>query len=171
MRVAVAVAVAYVIGLTTAHELALDAAGDRVRTPGQDGGTDQVRECRGDRVKWRHGPSRARCRGRCPSPKPVRTRAHQPLIEPGCDLLDEAMVVRLSNRRLRSGSAVHATSGHVEPGAPASADPRPDIQSSSGGGSSEWALACGSTRVLANVLVGCKPAIDVEGLGIGRLRR
>lgn len=40
-----------------------------------------------------------------------------------------------------------------------------------GHGSSGWALACGSARVLADVLVGRKPAIDVDGLGIDRLRR
>ena len=39
-----------------------------------------------------------------------------------------------------------------------------------GHGSSGWALACGSARLLADVVAGRKPAIDTEGLGIERLR-
>ena len=38
-----------------------------------------------------------------------------------------------------------------------------------GHGSSGWALACGSARVLADQLTGQAPAIDVEGLGVSRL--
>ena len=38
-----------------------------------------------------------------------------------------------------------------------------------GHGSSGWALACGSARVLADQLMGHAPAIDVEGLGVSRL--
>lgn len=40
-----------------------------------------------------------------------------------------------------------------------------------GHGSSGWALSCGSARVLADQLCGRHPDIDIEGLGIGRLRR
>lgn len=40
-----------------------------------------------------------------------------------------------------------------------------------GHGSSGWALACGSARVLADRLVRREAAIDLEGLGIDRLRR
>lgn len=38
-----------------------------------------------------------------------------------------------------------------------------------GHGSSGWALACGSARVVADAIAGRAPAIDVEGLGIERL--
>jgi len=40
-----------------------------------------------------------------------------------------------------------------------------------GHGSSGWALACGSARVLADALARRTPAIDVEGLGIERVLR
>jgi D-amino-acid dehydrogenase len=40
-----------------------------------------------------------------------------------------------------------------------------------GHGSSGWALACGSARLVADVLAGRPSGIDTEGLGIGRLRR
>jgi D-amino-acid dehydrogenase len=39
-----------------------------------------------------------------------------------------------------------------------------------GHGSSGWALACGSARVLADQLGARRPEIDVQGLGIERLR-
>ena len=39
-----------------------------------------------------------------------------------------------------------------------------------GHGSSGWALACGSARLLAGAIAGRAPAIDIEGLGIERLR-
>ena len=38
-----------------------------------------------------------------------------------------------------------------------------------GHGSSGWALSCGSARVLANLMAGKNPDIDMEGLGIARL--
>lgn len=38
-----------------------------------------------------------------------------------------------------------------------------------GHGSSGWALSCGSARVLADLIAGNSPAIDMEGLGIERL--
>ncbi|MBS0445745.1 MAG: FAD-dependent oxidoreductase [Proteobacteria bacterium] len=40
-----------------------------------------------------------------------------------------------------------------------------------GHGSSGWALSCGSARLLADEIAGRTPAIDVEGLGIERLRQ
>jgi D-amino-acid dehydrogenase len=40
-----------------------------------------------------------------------------------------------------------------------------------GHGSSGWALACGSARVLADTMAGRTAAIDIEGLGLERLRR
>jgi D-amino-acid dehydrogenase len=39
-----------------------------------------------------------------------------------------------------------------------------------GHGSSGWALACGSARVLADQLAGRTPGVDIEGLDIARLR-
>jgi D-amino-acid dehydrogenase len=39
-----------------------------------------------------------------------------------------------------------------------------------GHGSSGWALACGSARVLADSVAGRTPPLDVDGLGIERLR-
>ncbi|MGE0497483.1 MAG: D-amino acid dehydrogenase [Ramlibacter sp.] len=39
-----------------------------------------------------------------------------------------------------------------------------------GHGSSGWALSCGSARVLADQMAGRSPEVDVEGLGIERLR-
>ena len=39
-----------------------------------------------------------------------------------------------------------------------------------GHGSSGWALACGSARLLADAVAGRPPAIDTDGLGIERLR-
>lgn len=40
-----------------------------------------------------------------------------------------------------------------------------------GHGSSGWALSCGSARVLADLIAGQAPAIDLEGLGVERLLR
>ncbi|MEP7282224.1 MAG: FAD-dependent oxidoreductase, partial [Rubrivivax sp.] len=48
---------------------------------------------------------------------------------------------------------------------------RPGIWLNLGHGSSGWALAAGSARVLADQLAGRAPAIDTEGLGIDRLER
>ena len=39
-----------------------------------------------------------------------------------------------------------------------------------GHGSSGWALACGSARLLADAVAGRPAAIDTEGLGLGRLK-
>lgn len=38
-----------------------------------------------------------------------------------------------------------------------------------GHGSSGWALSCGSARALADMMAGKKPAISMDGLGVGRL--
>jgi len=38
-----------------------------------------------------------------------------------------------------------------------------------GHGSSGWALSCGSARVLADLMAGRAPDIDIEGFGLGRL--
>ncbi len=47
----------------------------------------------------------------------------------------------------------------------------PGVWLNLGHGSSGWALACGSARVLADQVAGRASAIDVEGLDIGRLKR
>jgi D-amino-acid dehydrogenase len=46
----------------------------------------------------------------------------------------------------------------------------PGVWINLGHGSSGWAMACGSARVVADLMSGRKPDIDVEGLGIERLR-
>ncbi|WHZ11436.1 MAG: D-amino acid dehydrogenase [Burkholderiaceae bacterium] len=40
-----------------------------------------------------------------------------------------------------------------------------------GHGAGGWALACGSARLLADLVVGQAPAIDLQGFGVARLRR
>jgi D-amino-acid dehydrogenase len=40
-----------------------------------------------------------------------------------------------------------------------------------GHGSSGWALSCGSARVVADLLSNRTPGVDIEGLGVERLRR
>ena len=47
---------------------------------------------------------------------------------------------------------------------------RPGLWLNLGHGSSGWALACGSARVLADQIAGRQPEIDTEGLGLDRLR-
>ena len=46
----------------------------------------------------------------------------------------------------------------------------PGVWLNLGHGSSGWALACGSARLLADAIGGRTPPIDIDGLGIGRLR-
>jgi D-amino-acid dehydrogenase len=46
----------------------------------------------------------------------------------------------------------------------------PGVWINLGHGSSGWALACGSARVVADLMSGRQPEIDVEGLGVERLR-
>lgn len=46
----------------------------------------------------------------------------------------------------------------------------PGVWLNLGHGSSGWALACGSARVLADLLAARRPQIDLAGLGIDRLR-
>lgn len=45
----------------------------------------------------------------------------------------------------------------------------PGVWLNLGHGSSGWALACGSARVVADLMAGRPPEIDVEGLGVERL--
>jgi D-amino-acid dehydrogenase len=46
----------------------------------------------------------------------------------------------------------------------------PGVWINLGHGSSGWALSCGSARVVADLMSGRKPEVDVDGLGIERLR-
>jgi D-amino-acid dehydrogenase len=46
----------------------------------------------------------------------------------------------------------------------------PGVWLNVGHGSSGWALSCGSARVLADLIGGRPPAVDISGLGIERLR-
>jgi D-amino-acid dehydrogenase len=39
-----------------------------------------------------------------------------------------------------------------------------------GHGSSGWALSCGSARVVADLVAGRSPALDVQAFGVSRLR-
>ena len=45
----------------------------------------------------------------------------------------------------------------------------PGVWINLGHGSSGWALACGSARVVADLMSGRKPDVDIEGLGVERL--
>jgi D-amino-acid dehydrogenase len=47
----------------------------------------------------------------------------------------------------------------------------PGIWLNLGHGSSGWALACGSARALGDLMARRAPEVDLEGLGIERLRR
>jgi D-amino-acid dehydrogenase len=46
----------------------------------------------------------------------------------------------------------------------------PGIWLNLGHGSSGWALACGSARVVADLMAGREPVIDVNGLGPQRFK-
>jgi D-amino-acid dehydrogenase len=45
----------------------------------------------------------------------------------------------------------------------------PGVWINLGHGSSGWALSCGSARIVADLMAGRKPEVDVEGLGVERL--
>ena len=45
----------------------------------------------------------------------------------------------------------------------------PGVWINIGHGSSGWALSCGSARVVADLMAGRAPAVDIEGLGVERL--
>jgi D-amino-acid dehydrogenase len=45
----------------------------------------------------------------------------------------------------------------------------PGVWINIGHGSSGWALSCGSARVVADLMAGRSPDVDVEGLGVERL--
>jgi len=45
----------------------------------------------------------------------------------------------------------------------------PGVWLNLGHGSSGWALSCGSARVVADLIAGQDPGVDLEGLGVERL--
>jgi D-amino-acid dehydrogenase len=47
---------------------------------------------------------------------------------------------------------------------------RPGVWLNLGHGSSGWALACGSARILAELISGRTSPIDMRALGVSRLR-
>lgn len=77
---------------------------------------------------------------------------------PGCAQLAQVQRWKGARPMLPDGPPVLGASG------------APGIWLNLGHGSSGWALSCGSARVVADLLGGRPPAIDIEGLGIERLR-
>ncbi len=77
---------------------------------------------------------------------------------PGCAQLAQVQAWKGARPMLPDGPPVLGTSGAA------------GVWLNVGHGSSGWALACGSARVLADLVAGRAPAIDIEGLGIERLR-
>ena len=51
------------------------------------------------------------------------------------------------------------------------ATPLANLYLNVGHGSTGWAMACGSARIVADIVAGRKPEIDLEGLTIGRYKR
>jgi D-amino-acid dehydrogenase len=50
------------------------------------------------------------------------------------------------------------------------ATPMSNLYLNLGHGAAGWALACGSARVVADIVAGTKPQIDLDGLTIERFR-
>jgi D-amino-acid dehydrogenase len=77
---------------------------------------------------------------------------------PGCAQLAQAQRWKGARPMLPDGPPVLGASG------------APGVWLNLGHGSSGWALACGSARVLADQIAGRSPAIDASGLNLARLR-
>jgi len=77
---------------------------------------------------------------------------------PGCAVQSKAQSWKGARPMLPDGPPVIGPSG------------LPGIWVNLGHGSSGWALACGSARVLADAMAGRATAVDIEGLGLDRLR-
>ena len=77
---------------------------------------------------------------------------------PGAARMSRAQVWKGARPMLPDGPPVLGASGI------------PGVWLNLGHGSSGWALACGSARVVADALAPRQAAIDVEGLGVERLR-
>lgn len=78
---------------------------------------------------------------------------------PGCAQLGQVQQWKGARPMLPDGPPVLGPSG------------APGVWLNLGHGSSGWALACGSARVLADQIAGRAPAIDVSGLDVARLTR
>lgn len=78
---------------------------------------------------------------------------------PGAAHMSQAQVWKGARPMLPDGPPLLGTSGLA------------GIWLNLGHGSSGWALACGSARVVADAIGGRGPSIDTEGLGLDRLRR
>ncbi|HET7526664.1 MAG TPA: D-amino acid dehydrogenase [Burkholderiaceae bacterium] len=77
---------------------------------------------------------------------------------PGCAVQTKLQTWKGARPMLPDGPPVIGASG------------APGVWLNLGHGSSGWALACGSARVLADMMSGRPPAIDLDGLGVERLR-
>jgi D-amino-acid dehydrogenase len=77
---------------------------------------------------------------------------------PGAAVVREAQTWKGSRPMLPDGPPVLGESG------------RPGVWLNLGHGSSGWALACGSARVLAELISGRAAPIDLAALGVSRLR-
>ncbi|HSC01646.1 MAG TPA: FAD-dependent oxidoreductase [Burkholderiaceae bacterium] len=77
---------------------------------------------------------------------------------PGCGVQAQAQSWKGARPMLPDGPPVIGASGV------------PGVWLNLGHGSSGWALACGSARVLADTMSARPPAIDLDGLGVERLR-
>ena len=78
---------------------------------------------------------------------------------PGAAHMSQAQVWKGARPMLPDGPPVLGASG------------LPGVWLNLGHGSSGWALACGSARVVADSIDARAPGIDLEGLGISRLHR
>ena len=76
---------------------------------------------------------------------------------PGCAALSQVQQWKGARPMLPDGPPVLGASG------------APGVWLNLGHGSSGWALACGSAGVLADLIAGRTPAIDIEGLDLQRL--
>lgn len=78
---------------------------------------------------------------------------------PGAAQLRDVQVWKGARPMLPDGPPVLGASG------------APGVWLNLGHGSSGWALSCGSAKVMADLIAGRRPAIDLHGLGLERLRR
>ena len=104
---------------------------------------------------------RAELGGRPDSMNPANLQTLHKVLDdwyPGCAQLAQAQRWKGARPMLPDGPPVLGASG------------APGVWLNLGHGSSGWALACGSARVLADQIAGQPPAIDVSGFNLARLR-
>ncbi len=100
--------------------------------------------------------------GRAQSPNEAVLRTLHKILDdwfPGCVEPDRQQTWKGARPMLPDGPPVVGASG------------APGIWLNLGHGSSGWALACGSARVVADLVAARSPEIDVRGLDVARLRR